>query len=329
MTPPIPVGILIPTRNAAALWQKHLPELQQAISVAEEVVVVDSESNDGTVDLLKSGLSHPKIRFLQHPPGLYASWNFGLSQIAARYSYVATAGDTITPENLRQLCSLAENLDVDVMFSVPRFLTDTDRLQHSKRWPIHDLIDDLKITAPVALTQSEGFLACIPMEALGGLMGSSASNLYRTAMLRERPFPTVFGNVGDTAWGITNALAVRFGVSPQHLADFVIHAQAKPMSAEDQITLEERLLALAGESLAGALASGSTPPDAKKLAPVVQRFTALRRELRPAKLAYDNGRKGNPFWFFRPSLIRARNERNRIRTELRTLWRDTLRDIRF
>ena len=73
MTPPIPVGILIPTRNAAALWQKHLPELQQAISVAEEVVVVDSESNDGTVDLLKSGLSHPKIRFLQHPPGLYAS----------------------------------------------------------------------------------------------------------------------------------------------------------------------------------------------------------------------------------------------------------------
>lgn len=47
MSTPLPVGILIPTRNAAALWRDHLPQLQQVIEVAEEVVVVDSESNDG------------------------------------------------------------------------------------------------------------------------------------------------------------------------------------------------------------------------------------------------------------------------------------------
>ena len=329
MSQPLPIGVLIPTRNAASLWKKHLSELRQIIAVAEEVVVVDSESTDGTVELLRSELSHPRIRFLPHPPGLYASWNFGLSQIAARYSYIATAGDTIVAEDLRCLFSHAEKLEVDVMLSVPRFFTDAGREQPGKRWPIHDVIDGLNIAAPVALSRSEGFIASLPMEALGGLMGSSASNLYRTAVLQERPFHTGFGHVGDTAWGVANALAVRFGVTPQRCASFVVHPKVKPLTTADEHAIEDSLFAIAREALHTALGTGSLPPDARKLEAIVQRFTELRRDLRPAKLAYDTGRKGNPLWFLRPSVVSARNERNRIRTELRRLWSESLHGIRF
>lgn len=329
MSQPLPIGILIPTRNAAALWKKHLSELQEIITVAEEVVVVDSESDDGTVELLRAGLSHPRIRFLQHPPGLYASWNSGLSQIAARYSYIATAGDTIDSGNLARLCSQAEKLEVDVMLSVPRFFDDAGEEQPRKRWPIHDVIDELQIAAPFALSRSQGFIATIPMEALGGIMGSSASNLYRTRVLQERPFPTGFGHVGDTAWGVTNSLCVRFGVLPQQCANFVVHPKTKPLTTADEHALEDRLLAIARESLQSVLGKETLPPDAHRLGAIVQRFTELRRELRPAKLAYDTGRKRNPFWFLRPSVLRARKERNRIRGELRSLWSESLHGIRF
>ena len=328
MNTPLPVGILIPTRNAAVLWRDHLPQLQQVLDVAEEVVVVDSESSDGTVEMFRSGLRHPRLRFFAQPPGLYASWNFGLSQIRARHSYIATAGDTTTPAGLRRLCELATQFEADVMLSVPGFLNDAGTPQPTKRWPLHDLLDDLKITAPAAMTRSQGFIACV-LQGASGIMGSSASNLYRTSVLQARPFATDFGHIGDTAWGAANAIGVRFAVTPEVCANFVLHEKARTLSTEEHISIEDRLLAIARRSLQEALASGSVPPDAAALENVFDRFAALRRDFRPAKDAYDTGRKQNPLWILQPSVWRARRERNRIRRALRALWHDTLRDIRF
>ena len=328
MSTPLPVGILIPTRNAAALWRDHLPQLQQVIEVAEEVVVVDSESNDGTVEMFRTALHHPRLRFFARPPGLYASWNFGLAQIGARHSYIATAGDTTTPAGLRRLCDLATQFDADVMLSVPGFVDDAGTPHPKKRWPIHDLLDDLKISAPAALTRSQGFIACV-LQGASGIMGSSASNLYRTIVMQARPFATDFGHIGDTAWGTANSIGVRFAVTPEVCASFVLHEKVRPISVAEQTSIEDRLLAIARRSLRDALASDSVPPDAAALEKVFDHFAALRASFRPAKDAYDTARKQNPLWILQPSVWRARRERNRIRRALRALWHDTLRDVCF
>jgi len=43
-----------------------------------------------------------------------------------------------------------------------------------------------------------------------GLLGSSASNHYRTAFLQKHPFPTDFGHCGDTAWESLSLLSLRW-----------------------------------------------------------------------------------------------------------------------
>jgi len=55
------------------------------------------------------------------------------------------------------------------------------------------------------------------------LLGSSASNLYRTAVLQENPFPTEFGRNGDGAWGFFNALEIRLGITSMRVSSFRKH----------------------------------------------------------------------------------------------------------
>ena len=45
----------------------------------QEVIVVDSFSTDGTIELIKAELRHPQLKIMAHPPGLYQSWNHGIA----------------------------------------------------------------------------------------------------------------------------------------------------------------------------------------------------------------------------------------------------------
>ncbi|HEX3988237.1 MAG TPA: glycosyltransferase, partial [Verrucomicrobiae bacterium] len=81
----LPISVLIPTRNCGAFVPGHIESLRPWIDLAEQVIIVDSNSTDGTVELLRAGVSHPNIKFLTHPPGLYQSWNFGIQNTASKY----------------------------------------------------------------------------------------------------------------------------------------------------------------------------------------------------------------------------------------------------
>jgi hypothetical protein len=63
-----------------------------------------------------------------------------------------------------------------------------------------------------------------------GLLGSSASNLYRTAFLQKHPFPTDFGHCGDTAWGVSVAPIAKVAFTPRSCARFYCQTN---FSAED------------------------------------------------------------------------------------------------
>ena len=93
------------------------------MDLAQELIVVDSYSTDGTFELLQAELRHPRLSLLQCPPGLYQSWNQGISRVQSKYSYVSTIGDTITREGLEHLTATAEALGSDVVISPPKFFT--------------------------------------------------------------------------------------------------------------------------------------------------------------------------------------------------------------
>src|SRR5438046_3368389 len=115
------LGVVIPTKNSMAYLPRHVAGLQPWLELAAEVVVVDSHSTDGTVGFLRANLRHPALRFTDHPPGLYASWNHGVAEISSKYVFIATTGDTITREGVCQLVEAAESLGCDVVISKPTF----------------------------------------------------------------------------------------------------------------------------------------------------------------------------------------------------------------
>ena len=111
-----------------AYLPRHVEGLRTWLDMAMEVVVVDSHSTDGTLDYLRANLRHPALRFTNHPPGLYASWNHGIAQIQSKYVSIATTGETITRDGVCKLVDAAESLECDVVISKPSFCDKSGRI---------------------------------------------------------------------------------------------------------------------------------------------------------------------------------------------------------
>jgi glycosyltransferase involved in cell wall biosynthesis len=206
-----------------AYLPRHLQSMKDWLPLVQEVVVVDSESNDGTIDFLKNDLGPQRARFFAHPPGLYQSWNFGIAQCTGKYLYLSTVGDSITRPGLECLLDTAEALDCDVVISPPRIVDEQGR-QVIRRWPIFDLIKALRLARAVTLNGPDTLLFAL-ISLHQAILGSSASNLYRTACLKRAPFPTEFGRGGDVAWGLRYGAETKLSIVPNVFSTFLLHSR--------------------------------------------------------------------------------------------------------
>jgi glycosyltransferase involved in cell wall biosynthesis len=155
-TAPLPVSVLVPTRNAMTFLPRHRESMEKWLDLVQEVIVVDSDSRDGTVELLREKLARRNARFFSHPPGLYQSWNHGIRQSAARYTYVSTVGDEISREGLVHLVEVAERFSCDVVISPPDFVDELGKpVSGGVNWPVHHMISFLRLEQHTCL---EGLL---------------------------------------------------------------------------------------------------------------------------------------------------------------------------
>jgi hypothetical protein len=200
----------------------HAAHLRTLASVVEEVIVVDSHSYDGTLDYLRKELAGFPVRFMDHPPGLYQSWNHAISEARQPYVTVATVGDTLPAASLGRLVETIMRFNADVVVSPPTVL-DSERQTLSKKFAIHDLVecsgilDAAEIPGLVWLLY---FIFYMP----SSLLCSSASNLYRTSLLQEHPFPIDYGHAGDSAWSLQMSLKARWVIDPKVESCFWEHA---------------------------------------------------------------------------------------------------------
>ena len=227
-----------------ALLPRHLETMRPWLDVAQEIVVVDSDSRDGTVELLREKLAGYNARFLCHPPGIYQSWNFGFQQLKTRYTYVSTVGDAITRAGLVHLVDVAQQFDCDVAISPPDFVDELGRPARGNAWPVHRLVSHLQLSRPTSLEGVLPFLLALTYFPFA-ILGSSASNVYRTEMVQENPFPTDFGWNGDGAWGLINALKFRFGITPQRVSFFRKHRRFYPSAEYQAADADRRMMAAA------------------------------------------------------------------------------------
>lgn len=192
------ISVVLPTFNCRSLLETHLRSMQAWLDLVDEVIVVDSRSTDGSLELIRQELRHPRLRIIERDRGLYASWNEGIAATTGDWVYISTTGDTITRAQLLHLREVGEALSADGVVSPPSFTHEDGRPHRDLGWPPAKLLAALGKGRPFVMhptaTQILAFQFC-PQ----AILGSSASNLYRGEHLRARPFPTEYGVVGDTA----------------------------------------------------------------------------------------------------------------------------------
>lgn len=243
----LPISVIIPTKDCLKLLVRHLPLSQSWIPHVAEIIVVDSYSKDGSLDFLKEKLSHPNIKFFNHPPGLYQSWNFGIKKGENPYTYISTAGDIITLEGLTHLLDSIQKLDCDVVVSPPKFEKEGIGEINHKTWPIHEIIKVFNIEKPTVIPQNILFDFMV-LYLISAILGSSASNLYKSSTLKKYPFPEDYQNCGDSAWGIRYNYKVSFGFTPKVFSSFLIHPKENSESSQNELNkknLRELFLDLA------------------------------------------------------------------------------------
>lgn len=315
---------MVPTLNVRSSLPEHLASLSTWAGLVQEIIVVDSQSTDGTVEFLKSELHHPRLRLLQCPPGLYRAWNYAIQQLTSEFAYISTVGDTITAEGLKHLVTTAQALHSDVVVSPPQLLNSNGQSVVDKHWPIHAFLKECAIDQPVRLSQPLAFLLAtryVPES----ILGSSASNLYLAETLKRFPFPTDFGHVGDTAWGIRTAFRISLTVTPKTFSRFIFHRNDRVLPETEKQALVGRLLDLARQTVRELPNPSLRTEHQSRTTHLVQALPDEIQKLHEAQWSYDRARRESRPWISSPTAWRARSQRNRQRTRLhrtqREIWR--------
>jgi glycosyltransferase involved in cell wall biosynthesis len=318
----LPIGVVIPTKNSMSSLPVHLRGMREWLDLVDQVVVVDSDSSDGTVEYLRGKLSHPDVTYTSHPPGLYASWNHAIARIRSPWVLIATVGDIMTRAGLERLHKSARSLDCEVIMSKPEFRDQADRKLPDVFWPIDDIIKTLEITAPRRLTRWEAiiFAASHP---LGALLGSCASNLFRAEVLRRFPFPADFGTAGDGAWGWLHAAEVSWGIVPEKFSSFLVHPTSASRDERESLLAARRMDQVLQASMDSWLCAGVITVQDLNRFRWVELLGALTSFL-DAKTVFDRDRRGPVPWVMNPRAWKNRITRQKMAWRLRRLKREAL-----
>ena len=311
------LGVVIPTLNCAHLMELHVESMLPWLDKADEIIVADSHSTDGTLEILTSRIAHPNLQIYQRPKGLYQAWNFGIAQVKSKYTYVSTVGDSITPYGIDHLLNVAESLSADVVISKPDFINEAGVPIKGPFFPVDKIISMLRITEPSKV----GTLTCLLFQILtipGAILGSSASNLYRTDVFQKNPFPTEFGTTGDGAWGIANVFRYALAVTPERFTIFREHEKAYEKKDYAVSELNDKLLDLMKLTVENerrenpAFRARYEECGIKEMLSLVTRWLGIQRNLEIAR--------SQPLpWSLNPKAWMLRSQRSRCQKRLHDL----------
>jgi glycosyltransferase involved in cell wall biosynthesis len=225
----------MPTYNCAPMMERHLEAMCLWADLAEEIIVVDSRSTDGTLDIIRGRLRHPNLRVILRDRGLYESWNEGIAATTGDWIYVSTAGDTIERAQLLKLMRTGIEAEADVIISPCHFVDEDGKKLPGSALRNPEILRGTKggafLLAPTDVRDHISLGARVR-----GFLGSWASDLFRGDFLRARPLPVEYVTHGDSAWALRHAHEMRLCVVPEIGSTFCFHrrepAESKPCLAE-------------------------------------------------------------------------------------------------
>ncbi len=321
MKPDLDIGVVVPTRNSMPHIRDHVEALNQWIGRVKEVVVVDSQSVDGTVDYIRENLLHSNLVIIDHPPGLYESWNMAIRRVKSKYTYIATVNDFMPIQSIIRLYQEAERLSADVAVSAPRIVVESRKAKCHK-WPIHRFLETSGIDESYRMSPLE-VLVWNFVDLPGTLIGSSASNIYRTIKLQTRPFSADYGHAGDSAWALNSSLDSQWVVVPRVDSVFWYHGGGNSEGRRGRKS-RSKLYSLAIDQIHQFSDTSDLKASERELLNSLRVMGRLWEQREGAVLEYLELRDRMFPWFFIPRAWEIRSRRNRLKVEASCLVESVL-----
>ena len=241
----LPITAIFPTLNCREKLAEHIASSQDWLAHVSELIVVDSNSSDGSLQFLRRAFNGYKSKFVNTGPGLYAAWNLGVQLAKQPYIYFSTIGETISLTGLQQLLNWCESLDLDVVISTPQMIQKA-RCPINIMWPIHEMKGFLQQQGDI-FVPNEGEKRLLSRAFTPEcILGSSASNLYRRSALKRFPFPQDVGPQGDVMWACKYLFQLKVGISAMQCSTFLYDGDrvVSYRKYADIVTLFETQLAM-------------------------------------------------------------------------------------
>jgi len=126
------IGVVVPTLNSSATLAWTLCALRSQRNVTVDIIVADSGSEDGTLDICKCwGL--PTIYV---PPGnMYRAINAGLRQMDTEWATYLNSDDLVYPQSYARMLALGEEQHASVVYGECDFLDYEGRFLYEVKSP--------------------------------------------------------------------------------------------------------------------------------------------------------------------------------------------------
>jgi glycosyltransferase involved in cell wall biosynthesis len=174
------IGVVVPTFNSASTLQWTLCSLRSQRDVALEIIVADSGSEDGTLDICKSW----GVQTIYVPPGnMYRAINAGLRQIESEWVTYLNSDDIVYADSYARLMARGEQQGAALVYG------DCDFVDYEGRFLF-------TVKSPPA----SGLCGMVRLSPLfGGRVGfAQPAAIYRRSTFQElEGFDERYSNIAD------------------------------------------------------------------------------------------------------------------------------------
>jgi glycosyltransferase involved in cell wall biosynthesis len=124
------VGVVVPTLNSAATLDWTLCALRNQRGISTEIIVADSGSVDGTLEICKKW----SVPVTYVPPGnIYRAINLGLRQLQTEWVAELNSDDFVHPHSYSRLVACGEQQRVDLVYGDCDFVDAEGRFLFTDR----------------------------------------------------------------------------------------------------------------------------------------------------------------------------------------------------